>query len=343
MKPDQVQITRNNEYVRQRMMVLDAVRTEIARAIGPANQYLPGVAMDAQTGIGFLISQLAYTEAQVFSRMRPPMQYAQLIPISTEAGDWADSIRYETQDHVGRGKRISASAQDIPMANVLIGEGGMPVQLGGIGYEYSTEELRRTAYLRRPLPTAKLNAAIDGYERHMNDVGLNGEIELPGLVNNPQITAGTAPNGSWSADAPDEILADVNYGIQKVWTNTAYTDVVTTIALPPDEYALLFTTRLPNTDLTLLDWVKAHNIAMTERGQQIELVAVAGLQGAGTGGTNRALFYVKRPDRLVMHIPMSLRFLAPQAIALMTKIPGEYKYSGIEWYYPQSGYYMDGI
>ena len=52
---------------------------------------------------------------------------------------------------------------------------------------------------------------------------------------------------------------------------------------------------------------------------------------------------VKSDTRLVMHIPLALRFLAPQLVGLSVQVPGEYKYSGVEFRYPKSAYYMDGL
>jgi hypothetical protein len=53
--------------------------------------------------------------------------------------------------------------------------------------------------------------------------------------------------------------------------------------------------------------------------------------------------YVKSDQRLVAHIPLPLRFLAPQLVGLSVDVPGEYKYSGVEFRYPGSAYYSDGI
>jgi hypothetical protein len=66
------------------------------------------------------------------------------------------------------------------------------------------------------------------------------------------------------------------------------------------------------------------------------------LDTAGVGGTTRCIAYVKSPTRLIMHLPLPLRFLAPQLQALDVRIPGEYKYSGVMLRYPKSMYYQDG-
>ena len=78
-------------------------------------------------------------------------------------------------------------------------------------------------------------------------------------------------------------------------------------------------------------------------GDNVSVVPGFGLETAGTGNTTRAVFYVKSPDRLVMHIPQPLRFLAPQAVNLSIKVPGTYRYAGLEVRYLKSMYYMEGM
>lgn len=303
---------------------------------------------DANEALAFMVSQLSYTEAQVFERQYQPMQYEQLIPLSYEAGEWADSIRYEVYDYAGRGKRSSGKGRDINLVDVAYADKSFPVVNGNIGYDYTTEELRRTAFLRRPISERKLAAAIDGYRRHMNDVGLFGAAAdgLTGLFNNANVPHGNAPVGAWTTGpkTPAQILSDINALIQLVWTNTAYNDMITDIVIAPTAYAYISATpRSDNSDKTILQYIKENNIAKVERNIDINFTAGYGLDTAGDSGSKRMLGYVKSDMRLVMHVPLPLRFLAPQLIGLSVQIPGEYKYSGVEWRYPKSAYYMDGL
>jgi hypothetical protein len=301
---------------------------------------------DAGEAMAFLVSQLAYTESQLFERMYQPMQYEQFIPIDYSAGEWADTIRYEIYDWAGRGKRISGKGKDLPLVDVAFADKQFAVCQGGIGYEYTTEELRRSAFLRRALPERRLAAAMEGYRRHMNIVGLYGEAtsNLTGLFNNALVPTGNAPTGTWATATPDQILNDVNTLIQNVWTNTAYNDMITDIILPPLSMAKVSSTaRSTTSDKTILAYVKENNVAKQERGVDINFTTGFGLNTAGAGSTRRMMGYVKRPERLVMHIPLPLRFLAPQPVGLSVQVPGEYKYSGVEIRYPSSAYYMDGL
>jgi hypothetical protein len=306
---------------------------------------------DAQEAMAFVVSQLAYTEATTFDRLYTPMQYEQLIPITNEAGEWAESIRYEIYDYAGRGKRTSGKGKDINLVDTAFADKTFPVVNGDIGYDYTTEELRRSAFLRKPVPERKLAAAIDGYRRHMNDVGLYGEANLTGLFNNANVPHGNAPNGAWlttqAADpvnGPSRILYDLNALINGVWTTTQYNDQITDVVIAPLRYAYIASTpRSPNSDKTILQYLKENNIAKLERNIDLKFTAGFGLDTGGAGGTARMLGYVKSDMRLVMHIPLPLRFLAPQLLGLAVQIPGEYKYSGVEWRYPGSAYYQDGI
>ena len=87
----------------------------------------------------------------------------------------------------------------------------------------------------------------------------------------------------------------------------------------------------------------SNNVAKVEKGLDIRFQPGFGLDTAGSGSTRRMMAYVKSDTRLVMHVPLALRFLAPQLVGLSVQVPGEYKYSGVEFRYPKSAYYMDGI
>jgi hypothetical protein len=324
-----------------RYNVFDQNRSELQNLIASG-----GMVRDAQEAVGFVISQLAYTETQVFERKYLPLQYEQLLPISFEAGEWAETIRYETSDHAGRGKRHNQRSKDIPKVDSAWGEKSMPVLGGAIGYDYTIDELRKSAYLRKPISVSKMNAAVEGYRRHMNEVGLYGEVAagVTGLFNNAVIPQGSAPTGNWAAATPAQILNDINTLIQNVWSNTAYNDQITDIVMSPAKFAYISSTpRSDNSDKTILQYIKENNVAKVEKGIDIKFSPGYGLDTAGVGSTHRMLGYVKSDQRLVMHIPLPLRFLAPQLSAMLVEVPGEYKYSGVEWRYPKSAYYMDGI
>lgn len=302
---------------------------------------------DSTDPIAFLVSQLAYTEQELFQKLYIPMQYKDLVPVSYAAGEWADTIRFEKYDWAGQGKRHSPNSNDIQMVEIAYGQDSFPVVNGAIGYDFSTEELRRTAFLRKPIDTAKQQAAMEAYERHMNNVALFGEgDDLTGLWNNADVPQDSAGNGDWDngSTTPAEILEDLNQGINEVWTATNFNDMPTDVAIAPSALAYIASQpRSTNSDTTILKYIKENNIAKTLKNVDINFTAGYGLDTLGESGTKRVMFYVKNQNRVVMHIPLGLRFLPPQLRNLKVVIPGEYKYSGVVFRYPKSAFYMDGV
>src|SRR5687768_808234 len=149
-------------------VTVDAKRHNQFEAVG--GTYGMQSMLDAAEGMGFVINQLAYTEATVFARQYTPMQYERLVPISFEAGEWASEIRYMISDAVGQAKRISGNDNALPSVDVSLADRSMKVYHGGVRYGYSQQELRESAKLQRSLPTMKLDAAIEAYRRHLNTV-----------------------------------------------------------------------------------------------------------------------------------------------------------------------------
>ncbi|MCY1383525.1 hypothetical protein D9M69_716620 [compost metagenome] len=89
--------------------------------------------------------------------------------------------------------------------------------------------------------------------------------------------------------------------------------------------------------------MRENNIAKAERNVDIQFRGGLDLGTAGTGGTARMMLYEKTDENLVMHIPMPLKFHAPEQRGLEVLINGEYRYAGVEYRYPKTALYVDGI
>lgn len=318
-------------------------------------------AWDSSDPMAFFVSQLAYTEANMFSRQRIPPLFRQLVPLSFEAPPWAETVEYQTFDKVGKGKRIAPNATDIPLVDVSFGRKIIEVAMGGLGYHYNMQELQASQYLKRPLSDLRLGVALEAFERHMNEVALNGEGSFSGLWNNSSVTPVQATTGGWDdpATSPMTILDDINTAMLAVYENTGTNDVVTHVALPLKAMNAISTRILTGvggtttyvTGTTILKFLKENCLSKVLRGVDVEFVGVPGLETAGTKthaggnstGLSRVVYYVKDPNRMVMHIPMTLQFLAPQLERLNVVVPGCYRYAGLEVRYPLSVYYQDSV
>jgi hypothetical protein len=362
-KTELVVVHDGNELVEKKMRSnrLNQLRDFFARhpdilAEPPVGRGLDIVAQDANEATSFTIPQLAYTEATMYMKQYTPMRFRDVLPISNEAGDWAQSIRYEKGDIVGQADFGSDMGDDMPFADVQYDEQSRNVGHIPMGYRYSFQELRETAYLRRPLNERRLAAAQEMVERFLNVVAFTGSTKknLTGLFNTASIPQAIATTGAWdtAGTSTATILADINQGLNAVYAASNYNDFVTDIGIPPAAWTVLTSrARTDYADTTVIEFIKKNNICKATKNIDLNIYPLPGLETAGaattggavSGANSRVVFFVRDPNRLVFHIPMALRFAAPQYQNLSIKVPGEARCGGLEVRYKKSMYYMDKV
>lgn len=334
-----------DEYIRGNVLGLMGAPSSLKSLIGR----VPSVG-DANEALTFSVSQAAYTEQILLERYYTPIQYDAFIPLTNEAGEWAETIDYEVFDHVGNAQNTDSMADDIPMADVAWARKSFPVLPGAAGYWFTNQELRLTAYLRRPLPERRMAAAVEMFQRKLNVVGLLGDTvkNVPGLFNSTLIAHATTPSAKTWVDptnTPAAILADLNFGMYSVWASSGFNVVPEGVLVPANAFQALGTiaasTTFPNK--TILTFFMENNLCKQKLKKDVMVEPAYDLATAGAGNTGRAMFYRKNPQDQVMHVPMPLRFGAPQLKGNKTIIPGEFRHTGTEYRRPTNAYYMDGV
>ncbi len=309
-------------------------------------------ARDSTEALVFSVSQLAYVEAGFYERYYRPTQADQLVPQDFSAGEAVTSIEYEIYDRVGNAQDADSAADDIPYVDVAMARKSFPVVHGFVGYQYTQQELRTSAIFRRPLPTARLATAMEAYQRKLNRVGLLGNTtkNMTGFLNNASVSHAVTPSTKkWDGtDATPitaaQLFSDFGFGMLQVWTNSGFNVVPNVVTVPAGAYQYMATTpasaTIPN--VTILNWLLQNNLCNQKRGEQLTIMPVYDSDTAGASNTGRIVFYDKSDQTLVQHIPMALRFLAPQLEGVKVKVPGEFRYSGVEVRRITNMYYMDG-
>jgi hypothetical protein len=329
---------------RRYAMLADAIKAR-------APHILDGIRRRGADGdpLAHVISQLAFLENEALRKEYEPLIYKDLLGecITSEAGEWAKTIDIETIDITARGARIDPESDRIPMADVRTNKRSITVALGGIGYAYSLEDLRISARLLTPLPQSKQEAAVIGCETHLNEVAIQGETEsnFTGLFNNASVPSGNRPSAAaWTSATADTILSDINAGLSNVYTNSKMNHHATAIALPPSVFQYLAKPRATGTDLTVLAWLAQNNLATLMTGKPMKFLSGGTyLETAGASTSKRVVFYSPNRDKIKFHVPMGLRFEAPQPHMLKFVVPANYKYGPVDWRKAYTGYYMDGV
>lgn len=302
---------------------------------------------DADAGLGFVESTLTHVEAKVYETLYRHIVYQDIVPVSNEAGEGATSVTYYSIDGATMGKFIGSNAIDVPLSDISTSQSIVPVELGAVGYKYSDEELRQAAMLNRPLPQMKANLTMRGYEEHAQDVCFNGDATkgLEGFLDNSNVPAASVINpGSgttWAVKTAAEILADVNSLFAQVFEVTKEVEKADTLLLPTVQWSYIASTpRSTTSDTTILMYLVQNSPYLTSVD---DIKSLPELKGKGVAGTDRMMVYTKDIDKVVFHIPMVFRIEQPVRKTLGWEVPAVYKLSGVEFRYPLSAAYGDGI
>lgn len=310
--------------------------------------------VDAQQALGFLISQTSHIETEVVRILYPDIQYPQLIPVDTSANEWAKSVTFFSMDRVGQADWFHHMAKDLPLADVERTKHEHGIEMAGIGYRYTLEELGQAMMVPGTnLTTERAEAARRAYEEFVDDKALNGDTDKnwTGLINDPNVTivdaaaTGTGGSAAWADKTADQILSDVNDALSGVYTASQTIEMADTILVPVAEFSRLATIRLENTTMTALQFLMQFNVYTAQTGQPLMIRAVRGLENAGEGGdVGRMVVYRRDPRVLKLHIPMPHRFLPVWQTAPITfDIPGIFRLGGLEIRRPGAVRYVDGI
>jgi len=303
---------------------------------------------DAQANLGFLLSQTSHIETAVNEVKYAAIQYKNLIPVDTSASDFAKSVTYFSSDKFGKADWINGNSDDVPMAGTEKSKFETNVYMAGIGYGYGFEELEHARMLGQNLQADDAKAARRAYEEMVDRVSFMGDAAkgFQGLLNNTNVAVASAITGNWTAAATneDQILADINDALISQAGGTNFVSYADTLLLSYERLNYLATTRLPDTNMTILQFLRENNTYTAMTGQPLTIRALRELRDSGAGGTQRMVTYRRNPEVLRLHIPMPHRFLKVfQKSSTYFEVPGVFRLGGLDIRYPNEVRYTDGI
>lgn len=308
---------------------------------------------DAQVGIAFLTPQLYRIETEVYMTKYPSFDIARFMSVDTSGDMWDVGTLVYSMDQVGQAEFFAGGAFDMPYASTKMAQATRAFHLAGIGYEWNTQEMQRAAKLGRSLSSDKASAAKLASDRFIYQIAMNGrtpasadEKGWTGFINNASAPSaqvandGTGPSRLWSAKTPDLILRDINESLTAVETGTLETHVANTLVLPTSRYNYIATTRVGDTNATILSFLLANNVA----GEGLTIKKSRALETAGTGGTTRMVAYDNNPQVIKFHLPGAHQFLPPfQKSSMVYEVGGIMNVGGAEVRLPKAIVYRDSF
>jgi hypothetical protein len=308
---------------------------------------------DSQQALSFLVEQATYIEAEVYKIQYPEIIYSQLIPIDTSANEWAKSVTYFSMDKVGQADWYDGSATDMRLADVNRAKFEQGIEMAGIGYRYTLEELGQAMLVPNTnLSAERAESARFSYEQFMDKLAYKGDTPkgFTGLINNATVTRvdavadGTGSSRLWSTKTADQMIRDVNSALTGVYEGSNTVEMADTVLLPVDAINQLSIARIPNTAVTALSYLAENNLYTHTTAQKLTIRGVLGLGTAGNSTTGRMVAYRRDPRVLKLHLPMPHRFLPVWQTGPITyDIPGIFRVGSVEIRRPGAMRYVDGI
>jgi hypothetical protein len=306
---------------------------------------------DAQQALGFLVSQTAHIEPVVEETRYPDIQYPAVIPVDTSAHEWAKSVTYYSMNKVGAAGWFHHYSKDLHVADSERSKHEVGIEMAEIGYRWTLEELGLAMKVGENLSADRAVAARRAYEEFVDRIAIRGDSSknFTGIINRTDVTtswaaAGASGNSDWEGKTADEILRDVNDALTGVYSDSLTTEIADTVLLPVEALTLIATKRLGDTNMTVLQFLKANNVYSHISGKELTIRAVRGLENAGENDAGRMVVYRRDPSVLKMHLPMTHRFLPVwQTGPLVFDVPGIFRLGGLEIRRPGAIRYVDGI
>lgn len=294
--------------------------------------------LDASSTL-FLARQLEEIDTELYYVEYPEAEGVLILPVRTNINPGADKLTYQIRDRNGEFAPSANLSDDSPEQEIA-GDSSSATLYSWTGhYKYSVMDARRAAMAGLPLESDKAVATRENSETKLDEVLATGYSAqgITGFYNNANVSAVTPDTGDWhlaGTDA-DEIVADLNKVVRAIITDSKGRVKPNAIVMTPTQYAAADTKRLPNTEISALDFFKKKN-------PQIAVSQWARGETAGAGGVRRMM--VGRMDRRTVEALVPVRFetFAPEIKGTTYKVEAHMRTGGVIFRYPAAWRRVDG-
>jgi hypothetical protein len=289
----------------------------------------------------FLERQLEYIRPQIFEVAYADIKYPTLLPVTSEAGQGAQTFTYRIMDSTGEFKLIADAADDLPRSDISQVERSINIRSFGGSFGYTVQELRAAQMANIALEQRRAAAVRRAYEEKVEAVAMFGEstVGLAGFFNNSTVDVIAANywfTGTTASGTSQEMLELLNYGVSAIINASNMKEQPDTILLAYEDYNKISTTRnSDSSDVTVLEYFLRTNpyIRNVEPINQLD-------KDNSVLNTNRMVVYKRDPEKVQLHIPQPLELFPPQQRGLEFIVPAHARVGGVALYYPKSVIYV---
>ena len=287
----------------------------------------------------FLERQLEYIRPQIFEVAYADIKYPTLLPVTSEAGQGAQTFTYRIMDSTGEFKLLADAADDLPRSDISQVEKSINIRSFGGSFGYTVQELRAAQMANIALEQRRASAVRRAYEEKVEALAMFGEasVGLAGFFNNSTVDVITADKWfTTTSGTSQEMLELLNYGVTAIINGSNMKEQPDTILMAYEDYNKISTTRnSDSSDVTVLEYFLRTNpyIRNVEPINQLDA-------DNSVLTTNRMVVYKRDPEKVQLHIPQPLELFPPQQRGLEFVVPAHARVGGVALYYPKSVIYV---
>ena len=287
----------------------------------------------------FLERQLEYIRPQVFETVYADIKYPTILPVTSEAGNAAQTFTYRVMDSTGEFRLLADAADDLPRADISQVEKSINIRSFGGSFGYTVQELRAAQMANIALEQRRAAAVRRAYEEKVEEVAMFGEASasLAGFFNNSTVDVLQADK--WFTDSgttAQEMLELLNYGVTAIVNGSKMKEQPDTILMPYEDFRVVSTQRnSDSSDVTVLEYFLRTNPYITS----IEPINQLDKDNSSLS-TNRMVVYKRDPQKVQLHIPQPLELFPPQQRGLEFVVPAHARVGGVAIYFPKSVIYV---
>ncbi|MDY6469132.1 DUF2184 domain-containing protein [Acinetobacter faecalis] len=267
------------------------------------------------------------------------------VSIADETSSFTNSTFAAAGGPSGSGKAWVGKNTDAIQGIALdIGKTASPLTLWAMQIGYTLPELESAQKVGRPVDAQKHAGLTLKYNMDVDEQVYIGDeqLGLEGLFNSSKVGA-TNVNASWTTATPQQILDDVNLVLNNAWVASGFAVCPDKLLLPPQQFGLL-TSRVVSDagNISILEFLKINCLAMSVNGKPLDIQPSKWAVGRGVSGKDRMMVYTQSENRVRMPlVPLQRTPLEYRDLRQLTTYFG--RIGAVEWVYPETAYYADGL
>ena len=267
------------------------------------------------------------------------------VSIADETASFTNSLFGAAGGPAGSGKSwVGKNTDAIAGIALDIGKTAQPLSLWAMQIGYTIPELESAKQVGRPVDSQKHAGLLLKHNMDVDEQIYIGDdiLGVTGLLNSSKVGA-TNVNKSWKTATADEMLDDVNLILYNAWVASAFAVCPSKLLLPPEQFGYAVTRKVSEAgNISVLEYIKNNSIATAKNGRPLDIEPSKWCVGRGVGGTDRMMCYTQAENRVRFPlVPLQRTPVEYRDLRQLTTYFG--RLGVVEWVYPETAFYADGL